>query len=96
MITNSSVLMYVKRMNNTSYQAVSCALHDEYESAVVLKQTLQLRWTDDTQQKYEARVIARDLITQHQQEFLIVNSDDGTRHQIRLDHILSHHLIKQS
>lgn len=82
--------------NKVSYKPISCAVHDEYESAIVLKQKLQIRWNDDAQSLHDEMVIASDLKTLNHEEFLIAESTNGVRHQIRLDRILSYNVITQN
>lgn len=69
-----------------SYQPIACALHDEYEIAIMHKQQLNISWTDDTGQ-HTARVLPKDILVQDRQEFLIAESLEKKELCIRLDRI---------
>ena len=72
------------------YNAISCADHDGYESAIVLRQKLQLEWIEEDQSHHTEIIKAKDLETLNQEEFLIAESENGTLYRIRLDRIIKY------
>lgn len=74
-------------IKDTAYKAISCAVHDGYELAVIRRQKLHLEWTDQNRSHHTEILTARDLETFRHEEFLIAESENGTIHRIRLDHI---------
>ena len=67
------------------YQPISCALHDVYEIAVMRKQHLNIKWTDDSGERHMAKVMPKDIEAKDKEEFLIAVSQDGRELCIRLD-----------
>lgn len=72
---------------NAPYIPVACSLHSEYELAIMHKTSLQLDWLDEAQQPHKDSVMPLDIKTINHQEYLIVQSRNGERHEIRLDKI---------
>ena len=81
---------------NTPYQPVSCALHSEYELAIIRKTKLELVYLDDKQEQHTLRVYPIDLQTSNGEEFLLTKTTAGEALRIRLDHILNMHTVKES
>lgn len=73
------------------YEPVACALHDEYESAIMRRQKLTISWMDDAGRRREEVILPIDLRTCEGEEFLIAcledTSDDPLELTIRLDKI---------
>jgi Rho-binding antiterminator len=69
------------------YQPIACALHDEYEIAIMHKQQLNIKWSDDDGQ-HTAKVLPKDILVKDRQEFLIAESLDKAELCIRLDKII--------
>ena len=78
---------------NKTYQPVSCALHSEYELAIIKKNYLELVYLDNKQNQHTIRVLPVDIETSQGAEFLITRSDAGKILRIRLDHILNMHNV---
>ncbi len=70
------------------YQPVSCALHSEYELAIMRRTPIDLRWVDQHNQHQNQRLLPIDLTTRQGEEFLIVRTQSGQEITIRLDKIL--------
>lgn len=68
------------------YQPIACALHDEYEIAIMHKKPLKIRWSDNDE-VHSARLQPKDIQVKDGQEFLIAASEDGKQYCIRLDRI---------
>ena len=77
-------------MNNKNdpYVPVDCGLHSEYELAIMHKVILQLTWIDQHEHQHNGSFMPVDLRTTQHQEYLVVKTDDGKLHEIRLDKIL--------
>jgi transcriptional antiterminator Rof (Rho-off) len=69
------------------YRPIACALHDEYEIAIMHKTTLSIRWSDDTGVQHLAIILAKDILVKDKQEFLLAETQDGKELSIRLDKI---------
>lgn len=72
----------------TDYTPIDCGLHSEYELAIMHGENLQLEWRDDAGQQHTASVKALDLQVHDHAEFLLAETYEGERLQIRLDRIL--------
>jgi len=70
-----------------SYKSIACALHDEYEIAIMHKKYLKIRWSDDAGEQRTAKVLPKDIQVEDRQEFLIADSQDHNELRIRLDKI---------
>lgn len=68
------------------YAPIACARYSEYEVAILHRQKLRLRWSENNV-VYEQVVLPLDLKTEHHEEFLICRDDMGAPHTIRLDRI---------
>lgn len=73
----------------TDYQPIACALHDEYELAVMRGRRVTLVWLDEAGQRQQAHVTPLDLVTRAGEEFLRVQDHNGETLDIRLDRIQS-------
>lgn len=73
-------------MDNKPYQPIACALHDQYEIAIMQKKQLTLSWSDIDGQ-HTARLMPKDILVKDKQEFLIAESQDKNEYCIRLDWI---------
>lgn len=77
-------------MADTDYTPVACALHDQYEIAIMHKSSLLIRWQDGSA-GYKARVLPRDIRVANGEEFLfaeVVSGElAGQSIEIRLDRI---------
>jgi transcriptional antiterminator Rof (Rho-off) len=70
-----------------TYQPIACHLHDTYESAIVSRQHLALRWLDNGRERQQT-VRPLDLKTTDGAEWLAVETSHGEALSIRLDWIL--------
>lgn len=73
-------------MHNKPYQPIACALHDQYEIAIMHKKQLKISWSDGGEQQ-SAWVLPKDILVKDSQEFLIAESPDKKQYCIRLDRI---------
>lgn len=71
----------------TVYKPIACALHDEYEIAIMHKKQLNIKWIDEAEQEHNANVRPTDILVKDKQEFLIARIQDGEVLCIRLDKI---------
>ena len=72
---------------NNPYVPIACALHDEYEIAIMQKKQLYIRWLDDCGKQHTAKVLPIDILVKDKQEFLIADMQDNKGLRIRLDKI---------
>lgn len=71
----------------TSYIPIACALHDEYEIAIMHKESLHIKWLDENDQAHNEKVLPKDILVKNKEEFLIATALDNTELRIRLDKI---------
>ena len=70
------------------YQPIACALHDEYEIAIMHKSILQLQWHDEDGSLHKRRLLPVDIRAQDGAEYLLVKEPgDEAVQWIRLDRI---------
>ena len=69
------------------YQPIACALHDEYEIAIMHKKHLRIRWSDDRDEQHTGDVLPKDILVKDKQEFLVADVVGGESICIRLDNI---------
>lgn len=69
------------------YIPIDCALHDEYEIAVMHKKSLQIKWLDENGQQHTEKVLPKDVLVKNKEEFLVANTSDNREICIRLDRI---------
>ncbi len=67
------------------YTPITCDVHDQYEAAIVLHQTLTARWQDGGAW-HEGAIRPLMIETAHGEEFLTF-ATQGLTHRIRLDRI---------
>jgi len=72
---------------NEVYQPISCALHDEYEIAIMHKKYLPVRWLDDSGELHADKVLPKDILVKNKEEFLIATDQNNKELCIRLDKI---------
>lgn len=70
-----------------AYQPIACHLHDVYESAIVSRQSLNLRWLQDGIEQQQT-VRPRDLNTRDGAEWLLAETRHGDTLNLRLDWII--------
>ena len=68
------------------YQPIPCALHDEYEIAIMHKKHLRIRWSDARGETYRL-VLPKDILVRDKQEFLVADAGNDEEICIRLDNI---------
>ncbi len=68
------------------YAPIACTRYSEYEVAILHRQKLRLRWSENNV-IYVQTVLPLDLKTERHEEFLICRDDNDIQHTIRLDHI---------
>ena len=78
---------------NTPYQPISCALHSEYELAIMHKNNLELIYIDKNQKQQTIKVFPVDIQTSQGAEYLIARSEHNENHRIRLDQILEMRIL---
>ena len=71
-------------LNN--YNPIDCALHEHYQLAVIKRASLDLVWID-AGGMHKDRVLAKDVSTHSQAEYLSVHSKTAGEFEIRLDFI---------
>jgi Rho-binding antiterminator len=69
------------------YRPISCATYSGYETAILHRRRLRLRWTDDNI-IHEEIVTPIDLNTLEHEEFLICRTQQEQEVRVRLDRIL--------
>ncbi len=71
----------------TDYTPIDCAQYSEYELAIMHHRRLRICWQEPGGQPRIEVLMPVDLVTRDHEEFLVVNSDDERRLELRLDHI---------
>jgi Rho-binding antiterminator len=71
----------------TDYTPIDYGLHSEYELAILQYRKLKLSWSDADGTGHIESVTPVNLLTRHHEEFMIVCTEHGVEHEIRLDHI---------
>ena len=69
------------------YVPIACALHDEYEIAIMHKKHLRIKWSDDGCEQHTGDVLPKDILVKDKQEFLVADAENGEALCIRLDKI---------
>ena len=72
----------------TDYTPIDCGLHSEYELAIMHGDTLRLEWRDESCRQHIGSVKPLDLQARNHEEFLLAETREGERLQIRLDRIV--------
>jgi len=70
------------------YKPVSCAIHSEYELAIMHNQSLHITWQDSNNEHQTLFAIPDDLFTRDHAEYLLITDVTGTQLELRLDKIL--------
>ena len=60
----------------TLYRPIACALHDEFEIAVMRKKSISIQWRDEKGGINQGVVLAKDLLVKNKEEFLLVVTPD--------------------
>ena len=76
----------------TDYRPVDCAVHSEYELAIMQRRRLHITWSGNDATTCSEVVMPTDLYTRQGEEYLIVTCSDGQVGHIRLDRIIRYHL----
>lgn len=69
------------------YIPIACALHDEYEIAIMRKKPLHIKWLDENDQQHTEKVLPKNVLVKNKEEFLVANTLDNREICIRLDRI---------
>ena len=69
------------------YKPIACALHDQYEIAIMQKKHLTINWLDDSGVSHNDKVFPKDILVRDGEEFLVANTEDNKELKIRLDKI---------
>jgi Rho-binding antiterminator len=69
------------------YKPIACALHDEFEIAIMHRQKLRITWLDDSGCSHDSLVLPVDTRVDSGEEFLIAEEEGGKQLTIRLDRI---------
>ena len=69
------------------YAPIACALHDEYEIAIMHGKHLTIRWLDGTGAYHTDKILPKDILVKDKEEFLVVDTQDAKALRIRLDMI---------
>ena len=69
------------------YQPIACALHDQYEIAIMFKQHIKIKWLDDNGEKHKEKVLPIDLPVRNGEEFLLAKLQGNQEICIRLDRV---------
>ena len=72
------------------YKPIACALHDEYEIAIMRGQKIRITWLDDSGRSHESVVLPLDTRVESGEEFLVAEEEGGELLTIRLDRINIH------
>ncbi len=71
----------------TDYTPIDCNTYSEYELAIIRNWKLRIGWRDTQNLSHIEVLLPRDLQTRRGEEFLIADSLNGKRLEIRLDQI---------
>lgn len=87
--------MYVGKMteDNKPYEPIPCAIHSEYELAIMQQRHMQLVWLDHNAIQHISRVKPLDLITENHAEYLLAQDHEGQSLKIRLDYIRQYRIL---
>ena len=80
-------------MSDSDYKPIACALHDQYEIAIMHRQVLHIEWQDASGKSHMADVMPVDIRVAGGEEFLVARRVDaqegGEPLEIRLDRIVT-------
>ena len=78
-------------MPETDYSPIACALHDQYEIAIMHRKVLRIVWQDAQGARHDADVLPLDIRVSDGKEYLVarhVDAGEGSEpFEIRLDRI---------
>jgi len=80
----------------TDYTPVDCGLHSAYELSIMQARSLRITWRDRDGRQHSEVLQPRDLVTRDHEEFLVVETPQGQRLEIRLDYITKTEVIGNS
>ena len=80
----------------TDYTPIDCTLYSEYEAAIVRHLRLRLSWRQPNGQLRIDVVRPIDLKTRHQEEFLLIETRNRDRLELRLDQIIKAEALEAS
>ena len=69
------------------YRPIACAIHSDYELAILQGRRLRLSWRGPDGQQRRATLLPEDLQIQDGAEYLIARGEDGRSQALRLDWI---------
>lgn len=72
----------------TDYTPIDCGLHSEYELAIMQQRKLRVSWTDPGGQAHVETLRPLDLITRQHEEFMVAETANQQRIELRLDYII--------
>ena len=72
----------------SDYTPISCALHSEYELAIMRRTTMVLQWRDRSGEIVTGEILPTDLNTRPDGEYLTATTAEGRSIRIRLDQIM--------
>jgi len=75
------------------YEPIPCAIHSEYELAIMQQRHMQLVWLDHKTIQHISRVKPLDLITENHAEYLLAQDHEGQKIKIRLDYIQQYRIL---
>lgn len=75
----------------TDYRPVDCALHSEYELAIMQRRRLHPGWLGNDAMPRIKVVMPADLYTRQGEEYMVVTRSNGQVEYIRPDCIIRYH-----
>ena len=69
------------------YQPIACAIHEQYQYAVLKRAWLDLEWEEEAGGIRSEHLLPKDVQTRNRAEYLLAESRTGSRLEIRLDRI---------
>lgn len=75
------------------YIPIECALHSQYELAIVHNSRCRLVWIDSANNTHSKTVAPLDLLIHNKKEYLKIRTEAEDIVEIRLDRIVSHSVI---
>jgi len=75
-------------MMSDHYKPISCALHSEYELAIMHHQKLRIQWRITSEQTITQTLKPYDIITSEGSEYLLLHALNEPDIKIRLDKII--------
>ena len=71
----------------TDYRPIDCGLYSRYEVAILEGRARRFGWRDETGRSHLGVLRPRDLVTRAHAEYLVAETADGERLELRLDRI---------